>query len=89
MIINHITYILKYFVAEGPLHVDYFQYLDGDKNGKLTIEEVGTKLDFLCNLSSYKFPSNCIFLVLSIFWRACLLSCFFLHLLWVNALIQG
>ena len=81
MIINHIIYILKYFVADGPLHVDYFRYLDGDKNGKLTIEEVGTKLDFLCNLSSYKFPSNCIFLVLSIFWRACLLSCFFLHLL--------
>ncbi|RMX59580.1 hypothetical protein pdam_00003643, partial [Pocillopora damicornis] len=28
-------------IRNGPLHVDYFQYLDGDKNGKLTIEEVG------------------------------------------------
>lgn len=29
-------------IRNGPLHVDYFQYLDGDKNGKLTIEEVMT-----------------------------------------------
>ncbi|PFX31383.1 Transmembrane prolyl 4-hydroxylase [Stylophora pistillata] len=26
-------------IRNGPLHVDYFQYLDRDKNGKITIEE--------------------------------------------------
>ena len=40
-------YDLCLLITDGALHVDYFYYLDGDKSGRITVEEVSAKSHFL------------------------------------------